>query len=126
MLNNFLLVGLGSFLGGGLRYLVAQFVRFPILGSFPIGTFVVNVLGCFLIGIFSSLPSGNGGISASTRLLLTTGMCGGFTTFSTFMKEAIDLQSNQLSYLSILYLMLSVACGGVAVVAGRQLVLFFR
>ena len=81
MFKDILLVGVGSFVGGSLRMVISKYVQLAIAGSFPLGTMVVNVLGCFLIGIFASLPSDNGGISPAVRLLLTTGFCGGFPTF---------------------------------------------
>lgn len=124
MIKDILLVGVGSFLGGSLRMIISKYVQLAIVGSFPLGTMVVNVLGCFLIGIFSSLPTGNGGVSPTVRLLLTTGFCGGFTTFSTFMNEhATLLKSGDGFMLSSLYLIASLVLGFIALLAGRQIVL---
>ena len=69
MLKDIILVGIGSFVGGSLRMVISKYIQLAIAGSFPLGTMVVNVLGCFLIGVFSSLSGENGGISTSTRLL---------------------------------------------------------
>ena len=69
MIKDVLLVGVGSFVGGSLRMLISKYVQLAIAGSFPLGTMVVNVLGCFLIGIFSSLSSDNGGVSPAVRLM---------------------------------------------------------
>lgn len=91
MIKDVLLVGIGSFVGGSLRMVISKYIQLAVVGSFPLGTMVVNVLGCFLIGIFSSLSSDNGGVSPAVRLMLTTGFCGGFTTFSTFMNEHATL-----------------------------------
>lgn len=124
MIKDILLVGVGSFLGGSLRMIISKYVQLAIVGSFPLGTMVVNVLGCFLIGIFSSLPTGNGGVSPAVRLLLTTGFCGGFTTFSTFMNEhATLLKGGDGFMLSSLYLIASLVLGFIALLAGRQIVL---
>ena len=124
MIKDILLVGVGSFLGGSLRMIISKYVQRAIVGSFPLGTMVVNVLGCFLIGIFSSLPTGNGGVSPTVRLLLTTGFCGGFTTFSTFMNEhATLLKGGDGFMLSSLYLIASLVLGFIALLAGRQIVL---
>ena len=102
---------------------ISKYVQLAIAGSFPLGTLVVNVLGCFLIGIFSSLPGENGGISTSTRLLLTTGFCGGFTTFSTFMNENVGLMKGDDGFVvSVLYILASLALGFIAVLAGRVVV----
>ena len=124
MIKDILLVGVGSFLGGSLRMIISKYVQLAIVGSFPLGTMVVNVLGCFLIGIFSSLPTDNGGVSPAVRLLLTTGFCGGFTTFSTFMNEhATLLKGGDGLMLSSLYLIASLVLGFIALLAGRQIVL---
>lgn len=124
MIKDILLVGVGSFLGGSLRMIISKYVQLAIVGSFPLGTMVVNVLGCFLIGIFSSLPTGNGRVSPAVRLLLTTGFCGGFTTFSTFMNEhATLLKGGDGFMLSSLYLIASLVLGFIALLAGRQIVL---
>lgn len=124
MIKDILLVGVGSFLGGSLRMIISKYVQLAIVGSFPLGTMVVNVLGCFLIGVFSSLSSDNGGVSPAVRLLLMTGFCGGFTTFSTFMNEhATLLKGGDGLMLSSLYLIASLVLGFIALLAGRQIVL---
>ncbi|EGW48476.1 crcB protein [Prevotella sp. C561] len=127
MIKDVLLVGVGSFVGGSLRMLISKYVQLAIAGSFPLGTMVVNVLGCFLIGIFSSLPNSNGGVSPAVRLLLTTGFCGGFTTFSTFMNEnATLLKGGDGFMLSSLYIIASLAFGFIALLVGRHLVMSFQ
>ena len=123
MWKDIILVVNGSFVGGSLRMVITKYFQLAIAGSFPLGTLVVNVLGCFLIGIFSSLPGENGGISTSTRLLLTTGFCGGFTTFSTFMNENVGLMKGDDGFVvSVLYILASLALGFIAVLAGRVVV----
>ncbi len=121
-MKELLLVSIGSFFGGGLRYGVSKMVQSCTLITFPFGTLTVNILGCLIIGFFSGLNwSGNGLMSPSTKLLLTTGFCGGFTTFSTFMNESSTLmKGGQYSYM-MLYIFGSLALGLIAVLAGQQL-----
>ena len=95
ILRDFLIVGCGSFLGGGSRFLVSKLVGGLFATSFPVATFIVNLLGCLLIGFVSSLPSMLSWLSPQARLLLTTGFCGGLTTFSTFMNENLSLANDQ-------------------------------
>lgn len=71
MLKGFLLVGIGSFLGGGLRFLVSRMTAEWVATPFPLATFAVNIIGCLVIGFVSGLPLG-GWLSADTRLILTT------------------------------------------------------
>ena len=80
MIRSLIIVALGGGMGSALRFLASKFVQDNMAGIFPYPTLAVNVLGCLLIGIFYGLSSrGNlGGDSA--KLLLTTGLCGGFTT----------------------------------------------
>jgi CrcB protein len=116
--RTFLIVGLGSFLGGGSRYLTNIFAQKYFLTGFPIGTFIANVLGCFLIGVFFAISEKTNVISPEWRLFLTTGFCGGYTTFSTFSIESINLlRSKEIFYFS-LNLGLSVVAGLLATLAG--------
>ena len=127
MFKDIILVGIGSFAGGSLRMIISKYIHLAVAGSFPLGTMVVNLLGCFLIGIFSSLPSENNGVTPAVRLLLTTGFCGGFTTFSTFMNENVTLVKDGEGFtVSALYIIASLVLGFIAVLAGRQLTLAFR
>lgn len=83
-----LIVSIGSFFGGGMRYWISKMVQSCTVIAFPFGTMAVNVAGCLIIGFLSGLNWREGGwMSPSAKLLLTTGFCGGFTTFSTFMNE---------------------------------------
>ena len=92
-MKEILLVCIGSFFGGGARFLVSKALQSFVALSLPWGTMVVNVLGCFLIGLLSGWAL-NEQLSPTAKLVLVTGFCGGFTTFSTFSKEAlIILQS---------------------------------
>ena len=85
-MKEILIVSIGSFFGGGMRYWISKFVQSCTVIAFPFGTMAVNVAGCLIIGFLSGLNWREGGwMSPSAKLLLTTGFCGGFTTFSTFM-----------------------------------------
>lgn len=124
MFKDFLLVGFGSFFGGGLRFLVSRLLAVSCNSTFPFGTFTVNVLGCFIIGFISSL-SMNNWLTPNTRLLLTTGFCGGFTTFSTFMKENAAMMKDGMPTTALLYTLASLVLGFVALIIGQQLARVF-
>lgn len=116
MLNSILLVGLGSFVGGALRYLVSQLMKGVCCASFPWATLAVNLVGCFIIGVVYTLFARSSFASQAVCLLLTTGFCGGFTTFSAFANEGLlMLQSGNIGAF-ILYALISVLAG-VALVA---------
>ena len=84
-MKEILIVSIGSFFGGGMRYWISKLVQSCTVIAFPFGTMAVNVAGCLIIGFLSGLNWQEGGwMSPSAKLLLTTGFCGGFTTFSTF------------------------------------------
>jgi CrcB protein len=118
MLRDFLLVGMGSFLGGGSRFIVSKVIQAWAPLSFPLGTFAVNILGCLIIGFLSGLHWPGGWMSPSMKLVLTTGFCGGFTTFSTFMNESTALMRDGNYLYFALYIGLSVTLGLIAVVVG--------
>lgn len=120
MLKDFFIVGSGSFLGGGVRFVVSKVVQTWTTLPFPLGTFVVNVLGCLLIGFFSGLNHGGDWMSPSTRLILTTDFCGGFTTFSTFISEGTALAGDHNFGWLALYTFGSLVVGFVCVLAGHS------
>ena len=121
ILRDFLIVGCGSFLGGGSRFLVSKLVGGLFATSFPVATFIVNLLGCLLIGFVSSIPSTLSWLSPQARLLLTTGFCGGLTTFSTFMNENVGLIKADASFSMLIYLAGSLVGGFLMVLAGYAL-----
>lgn len=111
MLKLALLVGLGGFVGSVSRFLASSFMTKNFPSLFPYGTFAVNVLGCFIIGIVYSLAEEKAIISNEGRLLLATGFCGGFTTFSAFSIENLALIKDDQYGLVLLYILLSVITG---------------
>lgn len=121
MLKDFFLVGVGSFMGGSLRFLASRAVQAVAVVSFPWGTLTVNVVGCLLMGLFSGLDYHGNYLSPSVKLLLTTGFCGGFTTFSTFMNENNALLKDGNFLLSAAYICVSLGVGFVCLVIGNQI-----
>jgi CrcB protein len=100
--RNIILIGVGGFLGSVFRYLVTVFLARQFTSSFPLGTLTVNIVGCFLIGILFALSEKGNLLTPEWRIFLTTGFCGGFTTFSTFSYESIKLlQDGEILYLSL-------------------------
>lgn len=103
------------FIGGGtgsvLRYLAQLLAnRSTLEAVFPVGTFAVNILGSLLIGLFYSL-SVRFDWSEATRLLLTVGLCGGFTTFSAFSNNSLSLLKNEFYGTLAIYVLLSLLAG---------------
>jgi len=121
MLRNILLVALGGAVGSVARYLLSAVAQEQAQSSFPWGTLTVNAVGCFAIGFITALAAGHSLISPSLKLILTTGFCGGFTTFSTFINETVTLSNSGSSPLAILYVTVSVILGFIAAILGMQL-----
>jgi CrcB protein len=88
---NYLIVSLGAALGGGLRYWVSNITYKILPATFPYGTLAVNILGSFILGIIIFMFDDKELITPGIRLFLAVGFCGGFTTFSTFSLETINL-----------------------------------
>ncbi len=116
MIKNLLFVALGGALGSVGRYLVSKCFE----GTFPWGTFTVNILGSLLIGILTGMVS-KGTLTPEMKLLLVTGFCGGFTTFSTFANESFSMMKAGSALLMALYIGLSVVVGIMAVYLGLQI-----
>lgn len=117
MIQQLLLVAAGGAAGSVLRYLGQRSFNNLI---FPYGTMAVNIAGCFLIGILWGMLLKNS-IGNSGRLLLMTGFCGGFTTFSAFTQESIQLLLEQRWVPFLFYTLLSVTAGLLATFGGYKL-----
>jgi CrcB protein len=90
-MNNILLAGIGGFIGSAARYVISDVINKWFPQSFPLGTFIVNVSGCLLIGVVYGLAARFGWMTQEWRIFLATGICGGFTTFSAFAHENLRL-----------------------------------
>jgi len=84
MLKTILLVGTGGFIGSVMRYLVQVYVEKGLMSTFPLGTLIANVAGSFIIGVVFALAEKGSLLNAEWRIFLAVGVCGGFTTFSSF------------------------------------------
>ncbi len=116
-----LAVGIGSCIGGILRYLLTQLIQTKFLSTFPFGTLSVNIIGCFLIGVIFGF-SERSYISMEWRLFLATGFLGGFTTFSSFSNETIALIRDGQNWLALSYVASSVIVGLAATFAGISII----
>ena len=116
-----LLIGLGSFIGGIARYLLSVTVYNKIPSAFPYGTFAVNIIGCFLIGLVFGFHE-RSGLTNEWRLFIVTGLLGGFTTFSAFSFESVDLFRNGEPALALLYITGSIVLGLLATFAGIKII----
>lgn len=116
-----LFVGIGGFIGSVCRYLIGLI---PVSSSngFPAKTLVINVAGAFAIGIIAAVATKNAAIDQRLILLLKTGICGGFTTFSTFALEVTDLIRAGSFSTAAAYILLSIVLGTAAVFAAEALI----
>lgn len=121
MIKNFLIVGLGGAAGSILRYAVQKFFQSQSAAAFPTGTLLVNIAGCFLIGILWTMVSRSLTWNEEMKLLLMTGFCGGFTTFSAFTLEGIGLLKENKTALFFIYLTASVVGGLLATFIGIRI-----
>ncbi|MBQ5564911.1 MAG: fluoride efflux transporter CrcB [Clostridia bacterium] len=118
----FLFVGLGGALGAVGRYAVSMI---PIKTEFPFLTLITNILGAVLIGFISGIVSAKQDVSQNTVLFWKTGVCGGFTTFSTFSLEAYGLFEKGSNILGLVYAVVSVVSCILGIVCGKKIAEFF-
>lgn len=117
-MTNLLLVGLGGFLGAIARYAVALAVGLVWLRPFPLATFVINVSGSFVLGLFATLAAERLAIDPGWRLFVMTGFLGAYTTFSTFEYESQRLVEGGAAWWGLANLVGSVVVGYAAVQLG--------
>lgn len=116
-----IVVGVGGFVGAVCRYLIGMI---PLREGcvFPVKTLIINIAGSFMIGMVAALAMKTDFLNPRTVLFLKVGICGGFTTFSSFTLETTDLMKNGKMYLAAIYTVLSVTFGVLAVFAGQGIV----
>jgi len=121
-LKQVFLVGLGGFVGSIGRYVLGALLLHQTTGwRFPLSTFCVNVFGCFVLGAISGVAERHSIFPLEARLFLFTGLLGGFTTFSAFGAEGINLIRRGDFSIAFAYAALSVGCGFAAVWLGMKL-----
>lgn len=114
---------LAIFLGGGTGCILRYIISVALSATnqvFPIPTFICNIIGCLAIGIFYSITIKHGW-TQQTMLFLTSGLCGGFTTFSTFSKDSLKLLSSNNYNVAIIYILCSIIVGLLMVIVGLWL-----
>ena len=122
MAKSILIVGLGGFIGTVMRFLISRYFQINYTTVFPWGTFLVNIIGSFIIGIFFGVSEKENIMSPEWRIFLTVGVCGGFTTFSSLSNEAFILLQNKEMLRFALYSGLSFFLGILAVYFGRLII----
>lgn len=121
MWKSILLIGLGGGAGSIFRFLVSHFTKRFWSGEFPLGTFLVNLSGCLLIGLFIGSMLKWQNLATDFRMLLIVGFCGGYTTFSAFALENFELINSGKLTVSLMYALASVILGIVFVWFGIAL-----
>ena len=111
MIKSLLIVGTGSFIGGAMRYWLSTLMKSVCGQGFPWGTLMVNLLGCFLFGMLFAVFGKSSATDNTLYLLLTTGICGGFTTFSTFANESVQMLQQGNTWGFVGYVATSVVAG---------------
>lgn len=125
MIKDVLIVGIGGFIGSSSRYLFGQLIYKYFDTTFPLGTLIINLIGCFLIGLILGLFEKGNIISLNMNLFLTVGICGGFTTFSTFSNDSLILIKNNEIVSLLIYLSVSVLVGLLMTFLGKYIISYF-
>jgi CrcB protein len=110
-LKTILLIGSGGFLGSIARYGLQHLMYKLIPSAFPFGTLLVNIIGCFVIGLIYGSLGKSSWLTEDWKLFLAMGICGGFTTFSSFSHENIKLLQDGQAFQALLYIATSVIIG---------------
>lgn len=118
MIKTLLLIGSGGFLGSISRFLASRFMQNHFSSAFPLGTFVVNITGCLIIGLIYGFSERSSLLTPGWKMFLAVGFCGGFTTFSTFANENLALLRDGDFFHFMLYTSLSVFLGIAATFSG--------
>jgi CrcB protein len=119
-MTNILLVGTGGFIGSVLRYLASGWVQQSTKSvGFPFGTLAVNVIGCFIIGFLAQLAEARGVFTSESRQFVFVGILGGFTTFSSFGNETLNLARDSQMMNALANVGANVVIGLLAVWLGR-------
>ena len=116
-----LFVGLGGAAGSNLRYLTSVVTLKFYSASFPVATFIVNVIGCFLAGLIFGSITQESAEAQNLKVLLLTGFCGGFTTFSAFALENVRLMNSGNLSTAVLYTIVSIVAGLLAAWLGLSI-----
>ena len=121
-MTNILLVGFGGFIGSALRYLVGGAVQQSMKRmDFPFGTLAVNLIGCFIIGVLAQYGETRGAFSNESRAFIFFGLLGGFTTFSSFGNDTVNLVRESFMMNALANVGANVALGLLAVWLGRTI-----
>lgn len=123
MITHFLFVALGGAIGAMVRYAISLI---PVKTGFPVLTLITNIFGAVLIGFIVGIVSEKENVSPNAVLFWKTGVCGGFTTFSTFSLEAWQLLEKKAYLAGGAYVALSVACCVLGVILGKKLAMLTR
>ena len=118
---NCLFVGIGGFIGSICRYLVGL-IPLKENSGFPFKTLCINIVGAFVLGMLSAYAAKNPNVNLRLMLLLKVGVCGGFTTFSTFAYESTSLFTTGKSGMALAYVLISVTAGILAVFLAEQII----
>lgn len=118
MIKNILLIGMGGFVGSIARYFVSKLNLYINFLNLPLGTLTVNIVGSFAIGYLTGISDKSELLTPELRMLLMVGLCGGFTTFSTFSSENLTLMHNGQYLTVFIYSALSILLSFLAVYFG--------